>query len=244
MELIADLHTHTVASTHAYSTLQEMVDACRKNGQRAMAVTDHAPAMPDAPHEWYFHNLLRLPNWLEDGFLLLRGAEVNGLNPEGGLDLDEGLLSRLDWVIVSLHSPSCIPVLSKQEATRLWLNVAENPYVDMIGHSEQAKHVYDYDLVTKAFAKNHKVVELNANSAITRPGNEENLKRLAVCCLNNGTKIAVNSDAHSTFNLQNRQPVLDMLAEIDFPQELVVNSSMQGLLAELALHGKDMLLRK
>ena len=42
--------------------------------------------------------------------------------------------------------------------------MAENPYVDIIGHSEQENYRYDYDLVTKAFARNHKVVELNGNS--------------------------------------------------------------------------------
>lgn len=32
MKLIADTHTHTVASTHAYSTLQEMVHAAAEKG--------------------------------------------------------------------------------------------------------------------------------------------------------------------------------------------------------------------
>lgn len=56
MKIIADLHTHTVASTHAYSTLQEMVTAASEMGLSAIAVTDHGVEMPGAPKAgtWYF----------------------------------------------------------------------------------------------------------------------------------------------------------------------------------------------
>ena len=50
MKIIADTHTHTIASTHAYSTLLENVGYAKKAGLRAIAITDHGPAMPDAPH--------------------------------------------------------------------------------------------------------------------------------------------------------------------------------------------------
>ena len=69
--------------------------------------------------------------------------------PKGGLDLSESQLKAQDWVVASIHS-SCVPgLLTRREANRLWLAVAENPYVDIIGHSEQENYRYDYDLVTK-----------------------------------------------------------------------------------------------
>ena len=52
-----------------------------------------------------------------------------------------------------------------------------SPYGDCIGHSESRRHRYDYDAVTKAFARCRKVVEINANSAVVRPGNEDVYKR-------------------------------------------------------------------
>ena len=50
MQMIADLHTHTLCATHAYNTFNEMAVAAKEIGYCALAVTDHAPAMPDAPH--------------------------------------------------------------------------------------------------------------------------------------------------------------------------------------------------
>ena len=44
MKIIADMHTHTVASTHAYSTIKEMAEAARDAGLEYLAITDHTPA--------------------------------------------------------------------------------------------------------------------------------------------------------------------------------------------------------
>lgn len=237
MKLIADLHTHTIASTHAYSTLAEMVACAKQLGYCAMAVTDHAPASPDAPHIWYFSNLLHQPDILPGNFLLLKGAEVNGTDAHGRLDIDEKLRGKMDWVVVSLHR-SVIEPLTFEQATNFWLRIAETPYVDMIGHSEQREYAYDYERVTKAFAQHNKVVEVNANSCAVRPGNEDNLRKLVLACKQNGTKLAVNSDAHSIYAMDNKAPLLALLAELGVPERQVVNSSKMLLLQELALHGR------
>lgn len=237
MNLIADLHTHTLVSNHAFSTIKEMTDRAVELGIRAMAVTDHGPAMPDSPHLWYFYNLVRLPQVLPNGLLLLKGVEANVTDLDGTLDLPEHLLKKLDWVVASMHQ-NCIEPLSFEQATEAWLKVAENPLVDMIGHSEQKEYAYDYDRVTKAFAANNKVVEVNAGSAISRPGNEQNLLDLIKCCKQNGTKIAVNSDAHSLYVLGNCASALSLVEEADFPEELVINTSLLRLADELQKHGK------
>ena len=219
MQIIADLHTHTLSATHAFNTLDEMAAKAAALGYAALAITDHGPAMPDAPHMWHFANQTALPLVLHD--------------------FAQSRLRALDWVVASIHSP-CIPgLLTEKEATRLWLAVAENPYVDCIGHSEQQNYRYDYDLVTKAFAKNHKVVELNGNSVNVRRDGIPNMKLLLAACLKNGCHIALDTDAHSTTQLQgNMPPLLAMLEEMQFPQELVVNATRQNLVNELKLHGR------
>lgn len=239
MELIADLHSHTLVSSHAFSTLGEMLAQAKKLDLFAMAVTDHGSIMPDAPHPWYFYSLARLPSRVE-GVWLLKGIEANVRDLAGNTDFTSEEFSRFefDWVIASLHSDVLPRKLSFDEATELWLNVAKQPHIDMIGHSESRKCVYDYDAVTKVFAQQHKVVEMNAGSALARPGNEENLRQLALACKKNDVKIAVNSDAHSAYELAQCESVLAMLREISFPRELVMNASRENLICELKLHGK------
>lgn len=126
MQMIADLHTHTLCATHAYNTFTEMAAAAKEIGYCALAVTDHAPAMPDSPHAWHFQNWSAMPREI-GGVVMLYGAEANVMDTKGGLDLSESQLKAQDWVVASIHS-SCVPgLLTRREANRLWLAVAENP---------------------------------------------------------------------------------------------------------------------
>ena len=142
----------------------------------------------------------------------------------------------MDWVVASIHSP-CLPgLLTEREATRLWLGVAENPYVDCIGHSEQQHYKYDYDLVARAFAARNKVVEFNGNSCQVRRDGVANMRALLRACRDNGCRIALNCDAHSIRQLQENMAALCALVEEEhFPPERIVNaSSAAALAAELA----------
>ncbi len=47
MHLQGDMHTHTIASTHAYSTITENCQWAAKYGMKGIAMTDHAMKMPD-----------------------------------------------------------------------------------------------------------------------------------------------------------------------------------------------------
>ena len=84
--IIADLHTHTLASTHAYSTVQEMAVSAHEKGLFALALTDHARTMPGAPGPWFFTAMRELP-LLYKGVLLLAGMEANVLDFSGALDM-------------------------------------------------------------------------------------------------------------------------------------------------------------
>jgi len=46
MRLLADLHTHTVASGHAFSTITELATAAAGKGLELIAFTDHGPSVP------------------------------------------------------------------------------------------------------------------------------------------------------------------------------------------------------
>ena len=238
MKLIADLHTHTNYSAHAVNTVTEMIYEAKRQGLKAIALTDHGPSMPDSGHIWHFGNVDDIPI-VVDGVAVLYGAEVDVMDVDGTMDLPESYMKRLNWVIASLHK-RFVPKLSFEEATQLWLKVAQNPYVDMIGHCEQTDHEFDLDKVIPEFVKNNKVVEFNGNSAVARPGGEDNMRNLALACKKYGCKVAINSDAHSIWQISKINGVFEILESIDFPQELIINASYERLVEELKIHKKTM----
>lgn len=83
LQFIADLHTHTIASGHAYSTVTENAHAAAQRGLKVLAITDHGPLMPGAPHPYYFGNLKVIPEYLY-GVRILRGIEANVTDRKGG----------------------------------------------------------------------------------------------------------------------------------------------------------------
>lgn len=46
MKMEADLHIHTTASGHGYSTIKEIVEAAAEKGLKTVAITDHGLNMP------------------------------------------------------------------------------------------------------------------------------------------------------------------------------------------------------
>ena len=57
MRDVIDMHTHTLASGHAYNTIREMTYAAKIKGLELLGITEHAPQMPGSCHEFYFSNL-------------------------------------------------------------------------------------------------------------------------------------------------------------------------------------------
>ncbi|WP_457943069.1 phosphatase [Caproiciproducens sp. LBM24188] len=226
MNIIADTHTHTIASTHAYSTLQEMVHAAAMKKLYAVAITDHGIAMPGAPGKWYFHNMRILPHRLE-GVLLLRGVETNLIDYEGTIDLEPDCVNDIDWVIASIHGV-CMPEQKPtvELVTNAWLNVAKNRYVRVIGHCGMADYPFDYERVIPEFGRNGKLVEMNEGTFVSRSTSVPNCKKIMELCKKHGVPIIVNSDAHFSTQVGCFKNSLKLLQEIDFPEELVVNSSV------------------
>ena len=140
---VMDLHTHTVASGHAYCTLREMAKAASDKGLELLGITEHAPKMPGTCHKFYFQNIKVVPREMY-GIQLLLGSEVNILDAAGTVDLAQKTLEKLDVVIASLHVP-CIKPGSRQENTEAYLNVMKNPYVNIIGHPDDGRYDIDYE---------------------------------------------------------------------------------------------------
>lgn len=222
MKIIGDTHTHTLACQHAYSTITENAARARLLGHRFLALTEHAPAMPGCPHEWYFINLPRFIPRILDGVVMLRGCEANILE-DGSLDLDDKILETLDWVIASMHGGIVPTGLSQQTYTDFWLKIAENPYVDCIGHIGQEKYKPDYERVLTAFAKNNKVVEINSSSPMSRPGCEDNCREVVRLCKKLGVKLVLSSDSHFYETIGKVDWAASLVTEEGYPETDILN---------------------
>ncbi|MCI8622314.1 MAG: phosphatase [Provencibacterium sp.] len=231
MQFIADTHTHTIMSGHAYSTLSENMAAAAQAGLRFLCSTEHASLMPDAPHFLYFDGMRILPDSLS-GVYLIRGCEVDIVDVKGTLDLPENTLKKLEWVIASLHPPVYRPA-GVEAHTETWLQIARNPLVDVIGHCGDGRYRFDYETVIREFARNGKIVEINANSFRVREGSQENCRVIAQLCKKHGVRIVVSSDAHHCSWIGNFGPVPQMLQEIGFPEEQILNANYERFAATL-----------
>lgn len=175
MEIIADLHCHTIFSKHAYNTLRDNINAAVKKNLKALAITDHGIGGSDSPTLSYFDNLKSLPRYV-DSLCLLRGVEANILDSEGTLDMPVEAMNELDIVIASFHT-NCATPGTVEENTNAYINVAKNPNVHIIGHSGTPEFKYDYEKVIPLFKQYGKVVEINAHTFICRQSSTENCRK-------------------------------------------------------------------
>ena len=206
-------------SGHAFSTLEDYVTACRLNGLEGFATTDHGPSMIGSAQLIYFFNLISLPREI-DGVRILRGVEANIIDHDGSLDLPDTALKRLDICIASFHEITLQPATAADH-TAAWLAVARNPFVDIIGHSGRGPYPYDLDAVMKACRENGKAVEINNHTLSS--GFIHNCREIAGACLRHDVSIVVSSDAHLSRQVGRVDGAMNMLNEIGFPEELIVN---------------------
>ncbi len=227
MKILTDLHCHTIASDHAFSTIMENVKCACENGLEALAITDHGPAMPDGPHMDHFICQRGLPRELYDVRILI-GCEANILDLKGSLDIPDKIIKKLDIVIASIHNP-LYRDFGTEDNTSAYLGVLENPYVDIIGHSGNPKCRYNIDTILTRAKELDKFVEINENTFWARPQNVELCREIALAAKRIGTGVVVNSDAHFATKVGQVHNAMEMLCDIDFPQELIVNRSLEAL---------------
>ncbi|MCH1982214.1 phosphatase [Ruminococcus sp. OA3] len=223
MKLIADTHTHTFRSGDAYSTLQENIAAAAKRQLSYLAVTDHSCLKPGGPDNWvHFTNQRLLPRFSE-GVCLLYGIEADVIGPGGKLSVPDRVLDTQDWVIASMHADVMSPRTS-EDHTQMWIGIAENKYVDVIGHIGDPIFSFEHRPVLQAFADAKKVVEVNTGSLLTRPNAYPVCRQIVTLCAELGVRIIVNSDAHFSNRIGDLASGVSLLQEIGFPEELVINA--------------------
>ncbi|WP_270670172.1 phosphatase [Paraclostridium bifermentans] len=224
MNAIIDLHCHTIASGHAYSTLKENIDEAKLKGLKYVGVSDHAPNMPGSTHPFYFGNLGVIKEEI-NGVKVLKGIEANIMDFDGNIDIPSDVVGKLDYVIASFHPP-CINPGNIHENTKAILNVMENKEVKIIGHLDDSRYPVDYEKVVVKAKETNTLLEINNSSLRTnsfRVGAIENAKILLNLCKKHDVKVVLGSDAHIYYQVGNFENCTKILEEVNFPGNLVVN---------------------
>lgn len=232
-----DLHMHTVASTHAYSTLHDYIDEAKGKGIRLFAITDHGPDMADAPHYWHFMNMQVWPRMV-DGVGILRGIESNIKNIAGDIDCTGPMLSAIDVIIAGFHEP-VMPPSDQETHTAAMIAAMAGGEVHIISHPGNPRYPIDISAVAVAAAKYNVALELN-NSSFThsRKGSESNCRAIVEAVKEAGGWLALGSDSHIAYSLGGFEHCERILRDANFPEARILNVSPRRFLDFLETRGR------
>jgi len=232
VQFIADLHIHTIASGHAYSTVLEIVRAAADKGLSMIALTDHGPRMPGAPHPYHFANLKAIPDCLF-GTRVLKGVEANVIDRQGNLDLDESRLATMDIVLAGLHS-LCAPNGTVAENTEMMINTIKNPWVDIVVHPGNPEFIIDNEKVVLAAVKYGVALEINNSSlTVSRRGSLPHCEHIAKLAKEYGCKMVLGSDSHFAFSVGDFGAATELISRNGILPEQLLNTSVERIKAHL-----------
>lgn len=260
-QIKGDIHTHTMFSRHAYSTIGENVAAAKAAGLEVLGSADHFSSMlfheQDLKNFQFFRNVDVWPRvW--DGVTVLRAAEVDILSLDGRLfgqdiactqnvaghpfrrehTLFELISDTLDYFVASVHDNAFAEGATLAQGTEMYIRALEDPKVFVLGHTGRSGVAYDLDEVLTVAKEKHKLIEINEHTLESARGHRNKMcTAIAERCAELGVGIAVNTDAHIHTNIGKFPYAANFLEEIHFPQELIMNRNRDVLLGELAASG-------
>jgi putative hydrolase len=191
-----------------------------------MVLTDHSPRLTVA------HGLSqeRLEAQVVDvaelnerlaPFRIFTGIEVDILE-DGTLDHSDDVLEQLDLVVASVHSKLRMP---GPEMTQRMVRAVASPHVDILGHctgrliGKRDPSAFDPDYVFAACAAFHTAVEINC-----RPERLDPPRPLLQIAMQHGCWFSIDSDAHSTGQLEWQPLGCDRAAEVGVPLDRIINT--------------------
>lgn len=232
--LKADLHTHTIASTHAFHTIDEMAREAAKSGIEVLGIADHGPSMPDGPSQDYF--ICGAKRLARDicGVRLLFGVEANIMDRDGSLDIEERVMKMLDFVIASLHNIPDYTDQGKEGNTDAIINAMKNPYVKIIGHPYGSGKDLEVDIekIAEAACNEDVLLEINASYFYVKDWLRdeaktfEDIKKMISILKKARKKMIINSDAHSAYEIGRDEEAREKFGYMGLEENDIINYNM------------------
>jgi len=200
-DIKGDLHCHSDWDG-GENSLEEMAEAARLLGYEYLGISDHTKFLRienglDEKQLLEQHKAIQKLNTeyriQNTGFSLLHGCEANILN-DGSLDIDDKVLSQLDYVIAGIHSSM---KMTREEMTQRIIKAMENPYVKIISHPTgrliNRRDEYQLDIEKIMEVARETRIALEINSFPSRLDLKDTNIRKAI---QKGVKLVINTDSH------------------------------------------------
>jgi DNA polymerase (family 10) len=223
--LQGDLHVHSDWSD-GRASIAEMVEAARGRGLSYIAICDHSKRVTIA-HGLDENRLLQQIDEIDalneklHPFTVLKATEVDIL-PDGGLDLADWVLSRLDLTVCSIHSAFR---LSREKQTERVLRAMDNPNFSILGHpsgrliNQRPGYELDFERVLAGARERGCAIEIN--------GQPDRLDLDDVHCrtaVEIGVMLAISTDAHRPTEIDWLRFGVDQARRGWVPPGLVINA--------------------
>ena len=200
-DIKGDLHCHTAASD-GQNSIEEIVRKAEEFGYEYIGISEHTGSLAIAggldgkrllaQHE-QIEKIRKKFKSRGSKIVILHGCEVN-IIANGNLDIKDEVLSKLDYVIASVHSSMKMP---KVEMTKRLIKAMKNPNVDIIGHpttrmiGKRDEIQLDFDKILEVAKETGTILEINAQP-IRLDLRDIYIRRAK----NEGVKMIINTDAH------------------------------------------------
>lgn len=233
-KITADIHTHTLASGHAYGTIREMAQAAAEQHLTILGISEHAPGIPGTVEPIYFNNLGAVPRNLH-GVQIIHGSEINVLN-DGSLSLEQRYIDRLDYAIVGIHC-LCYKDEGRDKNTKNLISCMRNKKVHFVSHPDDDHTPLNYEELVKAAKEYHVALEVN-NSSLPRPDKRvnciENYKTMLGYCQQYQVPVILSSDAHDPSSVGKVDLAMEFVEAQNFNKDLILNTDEEKVLAFIA----------
>ena len=219
-----DLQMHSVWSDGS-QTLEEIIETGIARGYDYCAVTDHsyglkiAGGVSMAELAEQHRDIDRLNDAYRGRFRLLKGIEAN-IRLDGSVDMEPDELATLELVVAAPHSA----LRSAADQTARMVNAVKTHGVHIIGHPRGRMYgsrpgvSADWDRVFKAAKRANVAIEIDGDPS--RQDVDYELARRAVAA---GCLFALDSDAHSTAELQYAETAIAHARLAGVPTDRIVN---------------------
>lgn len=238
MQIMADVHTHTVFS-HGKGTIEQNVIAAMEKGLKVIGIADHGPGhpaygvrRPKVPA--MRREVDRLNRLYHREIRVILGIEANLISRSGRLDVPESILPAFDFVLCGFHR-GALPY-GIRDAGRLWLRNAFHPDEDTVQDNTQAYlnaleqyriaalcHLGEYipvDMALIAPAAQAKGTLIEINNRHAKPETAQLKEALSA-----GAQFILSSDAHEADAVGGFERAMALCRQAGVPEGRIVNAA-------------------